>query len=54
MIKQNIFIINFYSLYEILDENKEFIIFGLKYQNEEDFIKNCDLTEPKFVTYFKI
>ena len=44
MIKQNIFIINFDTLYEILDEIKEHFPFKiLKYQNEEDFIKNCDL-----------
>ena len=44
MIKQNIFIINFDTLYEILDEIKEHLSFKiLKYQNEEDFIKNCDL-----------
>jgi hypothetical protein len=44
MIKQNIFIINYDTLYEILDENKEHFPFKiLKYQNEEDFIKNCDL-----------
>ena len=44
MIKQNIFIINFDTLYEILDEIKEHLSFKIvKYQNEEDFIKNCDL-----------
>ena len=44
MIKQNIFIINYDALYEILDEIKEHFPFKiLKYQNEEDFIKNCDL-----------
>ena len=44
MIKQNIFIINYDTLYEILDEIKEHFPFKiLKYQNEEDFIKNCDL-----------
>jgi len=44
MIKQNIFIINFDTLYEILDEIKEHLSFKIvKYQNEEDFIDNCVL-----------
>ena len=44
MIKQNIFIINFNSLYEILDEIKENLFFTIiKYENEDDFIKSCDL-----------
>ena len=44
MIKQHIFIINFNSLYEILDEIKENLSFKiLKYESEDDFIKNCDL-----------
>ena len=43
MIKQNIFIINFNSLYEILDEIKENFTFKIiKYENENDFIKNLD------------
>ena len=41
MIKQNIFIINYSSLYEILDEIKENLSFEIiKYENEEDFIKD--------------
>ena len=44
MIKQNIFIINFNSLYEILDEIKENLSFKIiKYENEADFIKSFDL-----------
>ena len=44
MIKQNVFIINFSLLYEILDEIKENLSFKiLKYESEDDFIKNCDL-----------
>ena len=44
MIKQNIFIINFNSLYEILDEIKENLSFKIfKYENEDDFIKDFDL-----------
>jgi len=40
MIKQNIFIINFDLLYEILDEIKENLSFNvLTYNNFEDFIK---------------
>ena len=44
MIKQNIFIINFNSLYEILDEIKEnFSPKIIKYENEVDFIKDSNL-----------
>jgi len=44
MIKQNVFIINFNSLYEILDEIKENLSFKIiKYENEDDFIKVIDL-----------
>ena len=44
MIKQNIFIINFNSLYEILDEIKENLPFKvIKYENEDDFIKDSNL-----------
>ena len=40
MIKQNIFIINYNLLYEILEEIKENLSFDIiKYENEEDFIK---------------
>ena len=41
---QNIFIINYNSLYEILDEIKENLPFKIiKFENEEDFQKNYDL-----------
>ena len=41
---QNVFIINFNSLYEILDEIKENLSFKIiKFENEEDFKKNFDL-----------
>ena len=44
MIKQNVFIINLNSLYEILDEIKENLSFKIiKFENEGDFIKNSDL-----------
>ena len=44
MIKQNVFIINFNSLYEILDEIKENLSFIIiKYEDEHDFIKNSNL-----------
>ena len=44
MIKQNIFIINFNLLYEILDEIKENLSFKIiKFETEEDFKKNFDL-----------
>ena len=44
MIQQNVFIINFNSLYEILDEIKENLSFKiLKYENEDDFIKSSGL-----------
>ena len=40
---QNVFIINFNSLYEILDEIKENLSFKIiKFENEEDFKKNTD------------
>ena len=41
---QNVFIINFNSLYEILDEIKENLSFTIiKIENEEDFKKKFDL-----------
>ena len=44
MIKQNIFIINFNSLYEILDEIKENLSFKvIKYENQDDFIADSNL-----------
>ena len=57
---QSIFIINFNSLYEILDEIKENLSFKIiKFENEEDFQKQTDFdtvncliiskTDPKFL-----
>jgi hypothetical protein len=44
MIKQNVFIININSLYEILDEIKENLSFKIiKFENEEDLINSSDL-----------
>ena len=41
MIKQNVFIINFNSLYEILNEIKENLSFTLiNHENEENFDKD--------------
>ena len=65
MIIQNIFIINFNPLYEILDEIKENLSFNIiKFENEEDFIKVSNLeiinsliiskTEQKLLTEKKI
>ena len=53
MIKQNIFIINYNSLYEILDEIKENLIFKIiKFENEDDFIKSCkfDIKNSLFIS----
>ena len=44
MIKQNVFIVNFNSLYEILVEIKENLSFKvIKYDNEDSFINSPDL-----------
>jgi len=53
MIKQNIFIVNFNLLYEILDEIKEKFSFKIiKYENEVDFIKdlNSNLINSLIIT----
>ena len=43
MIKQNIFIINFDSLYEILDEIKDNLSFNIvKFKNIEDFLNTVN------------
>ena len=48
MIKQNIFIINFNSLYEILDEIKENLSFEIiKFENDDDFTEYYDLDLAK-------
>ena len=44
MIKQNIFIVNFNSLYEILNEIKDKLSFNIKnYISEDIFLKKSDL-----------
>ena len=54
MIKQNVFIINFNLLYEILDEIKENLYFKIiKYESEHDFIKNNDLEEKNTIIILK-
>ena len=53
MIKQNVFIINFNLLYEILNEIKEDLSFNvIKYENENDFIKgfNSDIKNSLFIS----
>ena len=48
MIKQNVFIINYNSLYEILDEIKENLSFEIiKFENDDDFTKYYDLDLAK-------
>jgi hypothetical protein len=48
MIKQNVFIINFNSLYEILNEIKENLSFKIiRFENDKDFIKYPDLDLSK-------
>ena len=47
---QSVFIINFNSLYEILDEIKDNLSFKIiKFENEENFQKNLDLNQFYFV-----
>ena len=44
MIKQNVYIINYNSLYEILYEIKENLSFNIiKFENEDNFISNFNL-----------
>jgi len=56
MIKQNVFIINYNSLYEILYEFKENLSFKIiKYENEDDFINssNLDMANSLIISKFK-
>ena len=47
---QNVFIINFNSLYEILDEIKENLSFKItKFENEDDFRKNKNFDEKNIL-----
>ena len=51
---QNVFIINFNSLYEILDEIKENLFFKIiKIENEEDFEKKLDLDRLDYLVISK-
>ena len=51
---QNVFIINFDSLYEILDEIKENLSFKIiKFENEEDFEKKPDLDRLDYLVISK-
>jgi len=51
---QNVFIINFNSLYEILDEIKEILSFKIiKIKNEEDLRNNLDLEKIDFLVISK-
>ena len=51
---QNVFIINFNSLYEILDEIKENLPFKIiKVENEEDFKNNLDLDRLDYLVISK-
>ena len=51
---QNVFIINFNSLYEILDEIKENLSFKIiKFENEKDFKKNLNLDATDFLIISK-
>ena len=44
MFNQNIFIINFNSLYEIFDEIKDYLFFNIQnYESEDKFLENSDL-----------
>jgi len=52
---QNVFIINFNSLYEILDEIKENLSFKIiKFEKEEDFKKNLDIDRLDYLVISKI
>jgi len=54
MVMQNIFIINYNSLYEILNEIKENLPFKIiKLENDEDFQKNYDLNITNYLIISK-
>tara|TARA_B110000285_G_C14965935_1_gene534075 strand:- start:136 stop:723 length:588 start_codon:yes stop_codon:yes gene_type:complete len=54
MIMQNVFIINYNSLYEILDEIKENLSFKvINFKNEDDFQKNHDLNITNYLIVSK-
>ena len=50
MISQNVFIVNYNSLYEILDEMKENLSFKItNFENEDDFRKNKNFDEKNIL-----
>ena len=50
MISQNVFIVNYNSLYEILDEIKENLSFKItKFENEDEFRKNKNFDEKNIL-----
>ena len=52
---QNVFIINFNTLYEILDEINENLSFKIiKFENEEDFEKKLDLDRLDYLVISKV
>ncbi len=54
MALHNIFLINYNSLYEILDEIKENLFFNIiKFENENDFLKNRNLDIKNFLIISK-
>lgn len=54
MISQNVFIVNYNSLYEILYEIKENLSFNIiKFESEDNFISNCDLNTTNFLIISK-
>ena len=54
MISQNVFIVNYNSLYEILDEIKDNLSFKIiKFENEEDFEKKFDLDRLDYLVISK-
>ena len=54
IIMQNVFIINFNSLYEILDEIKDNLFFKIiKFENEEDFKKKLDIDRFDYLVISK-
>ena len=53
MIKQIIFIINYSSLYEILEEIKENLFFKIiNYKNQEDFIKDNEVNKKNILIIY--
>ena len=55
MIKQKVIIVNFNSLYEILEEIKENLSFEvIKFETDDDFIKNPDLNTKSSLIITKL